>query len=254
MPDSQNTYKPSDLAKLFGIHSNTIRLYERMGYISPAERKDNNYRAYSDMHILQMKVCRCIFGYPWTTTRIRNAANEVMWSSGKMQWDMGKRNARIYLQVVSQEFDLALKTADILQSWADPHTKHIRTNHENLSRKAVAELFGITVEAVRNWERNNLISSDLKGPDDEVLYRGADLDRLKVIYMLRQAGYSIAAIHHSISMYDKGQSDQVVPALHEPEPDDLISVGDRWQYELSKLLAAAQKIPTLFDELAAFNR
>jgi len=94
-----------------------------------------------------------------------------------------------------------------------------------------------------------LISSDIKGQTGEVRYRGIDLDRLKVIYMLRQAGYSMTSIHHSISMYDKGQSDKVLTALNEPEPDDLISVGDRWLYELSKLMDAAQKIPPIFNEM-----
>jgi len=250
MQKNKKSYKPIELANLYNIHPNTIRLYERLGYISPAKRCKNNYREFSQLHVMQIKICRCIFGYPFTNRRIRNAGNEVMWAAAKKQWDLGKQYANDYIQVIEQEIDLAQKTADVLQKWASPE-KIIKNfeGHKSLSRKEIAELLGITVEAVRNWERNYLISSDIKGQTGEVRYRGIDLDRLKVIYMLRQAGYSMTSIHHSISMYDKGQSDKVLTALNEPEPDDLISVGDRWLYELSKLMDAAQKIPPIFNEM-----
>lgn len=252
MKKTLTNYKPADLAKMYGVHSNTIRLYESLGYLSPAERSQNGYRIFTDLHALQVKICRCIFGYPFTNRRIRNAGNEVMWASGKQQWSLGKENASKYIQVVKQEYALAKSAASILQTWAQPNTQpRPQKEQQYLSRKDVAATFGITIEAVRNWERNGLIYSESKGSKAEVLYNADDLERLNIIYMLRQTGYSIAAIHHSISMYDKGRVDKVVRALHEPEPDELISVGDRWQHELSRLYAAAQNIPPIFDELAA---
>lgn len=252
MEKNQNIYKPIDLAHIYGVHPNTIRLYERLRYISPAERNENGYRIFTDLHILQVKVCRCIFGYPFTNRCIRNAGNEVMWASGKEQWISGMKCAQTYLEVVTHEYNLAKKTATALQNWIKPEKSYLSQAKEGyISRKDVADMLGITIEAVRNWERNDLISSCATGEYGEILYKETDLDRLNVIYMLRQAGYSIVAIHHSISMYDKGQIDMVLPALHEPEPNELISVGDRWQHELSKLLCAAKKIPPIFEEMAA---
>lgn len=246
----KKSYKPVELANLYGIHPNTVRLYERLGYISPAERNANNYREFNELHVLQVKICRCIFGYPFTNRRIRNAGNEIMWASAKKQWDLGTQRTHDYIQAIKQEYDLAQKTADVLQNWANPKKAiKISEGQKNFSRKEMAELFSVTVEAVRNWERNGLIFSVLSGNKNEKLYDDVDLERVRVVYMLRQAGYSISAIHHSISMYDKGQSNMVLPALNNPAHDDLVSVGDRWLYELSKLMDAAQKILPIFSEM-----
>ncbi len=173
-----------------------------------------------------------------------------MWASGKKQWILGMEYAHIYLQVITNEYNIAKKTANILQNWTQPENPFASSKKEGyISRKDVANMLGITIETVRNWERNNLIFSNLKGEYGEALYKNTDLDRINIIYMLRQAGYSIVAIHHSLSMYDKGQMDMVLPALHIQAPEELISVGDRWQYELSKLLCAAKEIQPIFKEM-----
>nr|WP_243167756.1 MerR family transcriptional regulator [Anaerocolumna cellulosilytica] len=173
-----------------------------------------------------------------------------MWAAAKKQWDFGKQYASDYIQTIKQEIDLAEKAAEVLQKWA--LSKRIIENPEqpiNFSRKEIADLFGITGETVRNWERNGLISSDALGINNEKLYNNKDLERLRIVYMLRQAGYSISAIHHSISTYNSGQSNMVLTALNNPEYDELISVGDHWLHALWKLMDAAQKIPSIFNEL-----
>ena len=44
----KNTYSTSDVAKLIGIHPNTVRLYEDLGLITRTERKENGYRIFTD--------------------------------------------------------------------------------------------------------------------------------------------------------------------------------------------------------------
>ena len=46
-----NTYKTSEVAKLIGIHPNTVRLYENAGLISKPERQSNGYRIFTDLNI-----------------------------------------------------------------------------------------------------------------------------------------------------------------------------------------------------------
>ena len=50
------TYTTADVAKIIGIHPNTVRLYEQWGLIPPAERKPNGYRVFSDQHIEQLRL------------------------------------------------------------------------------------------------------------------------------------------------------------------------------------------------------
>ena len=45
------TYKTSEVAKIIGIHPNTVRMYEDLKLISKPIRKDNGYRVFKDLHI-----------------------------------------------------------------------------------------------------------------------------------------------------------------------------------------------------------
>ena len=54
----QDSYSTSQIADKFGLHPNTIRLYENWGVISSPERKSNGYRIYTDEHIKQIEIVR----------------------------------------------------------------------------------------------------------------------------------------------------------------------------------------------------
>ena len=56
-----NTYTTSEVAKIIGIHPNTVRLYEEWGLIPKAERKANGYRVFTDFHIEQFRLARTAF-------------------------------------------------------------------------------------------------------------------------------------------------------------------------------------------------
>ena len=46
-----NTYKTSDVARIIGIHPNTVRLYEKFELIPKPERRQNGYRVFTDFHL-----------------------------------------------------------------------------------------------------------------------------------------------------------------------------------------------------------
>ena len=56
-----NTYTTTDVAKIIGIHPNTVRMYEEWGLIPLAERKANGYRIFTDFHIEQLRLARIAF-------------------------------------------------------------------------------------------------------------------------------------------------------------------------------------------------
>lgn len=45
------TYSTSQIAKIAGLHPNTVRRYEEWGLIQKPERKKNGYRVYNDIHM-----------------------------------------------------------------------------------------------------------------------------------------------------------------------------------------------------------
>ena len=56
-----NTYKTAEIAKMIGIHPNTVRLYEKLELIPKPERLSNGYRVFTDFHIEQFKLARLAF-------------------------------------------------------------------------------------------------------------------------------------------------------------------------------------------------
>lgn len=54
----ENKYKTAQVAKVIGIHPNTVRLYEKLGLIPKPQRLSNGYRVFSNFHIAQFKLAR----------------------------------------------------------------------------------------------------------------------------------------------------------------------------------------------------
>jgi len=53
-----NIYKTSEVARIIGIHPNTVRLYEELELIPKPERRQNGYRVFTDFHIEQFRLAR----------------------------------------------------------------------------------------------------------------------------------------------------------------------------------------------------
>ncbi|MDU5334559.1 MerR family transcriptional regulator [Enterococcus sp.] len=243
-------YHPIDLARMFDVHPNTIRLYEKSSFISKAERNKNGYREFTELHVLQLQICRRIFGYPFTKRHIRDTGNDLLHSIADQDWSLSRSRYENYIEAIRQEIIVAEYAGKVLHEWSK-RKKDLdkKIAPKRYSRKDVAERFGVTVEAVRNWERNGLVHAVPLETEKQVVYSGDMIDRFYVIYMLRQAGYSISAIHRSMRNFDQREPNNVLSSLHQPDQDELISVGDRWLYELKKLERNGTEIPAIIDRL-----
>ena len=56
-----NRYRTSEIAKIIGIHPNTVRLYEELELIPKPDRMPNGYRVFTDLHIEQFRLARLAF-------------------------------------------------------------------------------------------------------------------------------------------------------------------------------------------------
>lgn len=179
---SANYLRTSQLAKMVHLHPNTIRLYECLGYLSPAKRNKHNYRCFTELHVLQLKICRCIYSHPFFNGKIRAVGNHIMISSGKQDWMLAKLYTQEYLAVITAEITLAQSTAVLLQDWAEQQSSSIENKPQMISRKQAADYLGVTVETIRNWERNQLICSSLAAPSERKLYSMKMVEKMQVIY------------------------------------------------------------------------
>ncbi|MFR6674990.1 MAG: MerR family DNA-binding transcriptional regulator, partial [Enterococcus avium] len=95
-----NIYRVIDLARMFAVHPNTIRLYEKLSYISKAQRSKNGYREFTELHVLQLQICRKIFGYPFTKRAIRKTGDALLHAIAKQDWQMSQRRYEDYIAAI----------------------------------------------------------------------------------------------------------------------------------------------------------
>nr|WP_264357521.1 MerR family transcriptional regulator [Dehalococcoides mccartyi] len=111
-------------------------------------------------------------------------------------------------------------------------------------------MLGTTAETVRNWERNGLILSNKYGDLNERVFDDSDMERLRIIYMLRQTSYSMSSIHRCLTMYDTGYKDLGLTLLNKPEDEEgLLSAGDHWLNVLNNLEYDAVNILPFINQL-----
>jgi DNA-binding transcriptional MerR regulator len=236
-------YSTSQVAKILAVHPNTVRWYEKIGFISPVSRLPNGYRQFGEKQLVQLKICRLIFNGVYPNKTIREAAFAILHTLKGWDVERSLEHAYKYRRQLEKEYASALETAALLKKWTEHEQNPLKA--KKYTRKEAACLLGITTETLRNWERNSLICTDRKGDKNERVFGGYEIRRLRVIYMLRQNNYSIAAIHRSLSHYDRGDGPAAALALNQPlvDPESMyMNAGDHWLEVLAELSGSANKI------------
>lgn len=68
-------YKISELSNLLNVSTNTVRRYEKMGYITSKRSENNNYRYYGEDDITNFMTARLLRKYGFTHTEIAGIKN-----------------------------------------------------------------------------------------------------------------------------------------------------------------------------------
>ena len=98
-----NTYTTTEVAKIIGIHSNTVRMYEEWGLIPQAERKSNGYRVFTDFHIEQFRLARIAFKIEVLQNGLRKKVVEIIKFSANRDFDKALMFAEEYRSQIQQE-------------------------------------------------------------------------------------------------------------------------------------------------------
>ncbi len=240
-------YKTSDIAKKANIHPNTVHFYERVGLISQPERLANGYRLFNHKHLYQVMVLRCIFLDDWPGTNIRKASMKIV--EAMKSWDLkaARKYSKEHIRVIQAEYEKAKEAIRILKQWSNKDI--IEETSECYNRIEAAAVIGVTPEAIRNWERNELINIPRVGKNQTRIYGKKEMARLRIIYMMRQARYSMSAIHSCLKEIDKGNINEALNALYYPDEDKVVWTGDHWLYVLEKTKKKAKEIQIILDEI-----
>ena len=219
-----NTYKTNEIALLTGVHPNTVRFYEEVGFITPPERLKNGYRVFTELHLKQMELARLAMRAEVLQNGLRKKAIEVIHLCAALDFDRAIQSAREYEAMITWETENA--KAAIVSVEAILNEKH-QPDGMSLKRREAAERLDVTLDTLRNWELNGLITVKRRENSYRV-YDGPDLERLNIIRTLRCANYSLSAILRLMNHLDKNEAAPVEKILNTPsEQEDIVSVCDR---------------------------
>lgn len=223
-------YKISEISKITNVIPSRIRTYERLNFIEPAERLDNGYRMFTDKHILQIKICHFVFR-EYINKNLRKSAMKIIEASIMGDISQCIRRSEEYILLIQLEIQKVNDVLDIIQKWNNGKENNIRDKILYTQSEA-AEIIGTTKDSIRNWERNGLLNHYFELYQKR-LYTKADIERMKIIYMLLQTGYSIVAIYTYLNELDQ-HNETALQILIDPVKDEnIINCHDRYFQVLS---------------------
>jgi DNA-binding transcriptional MerR regulator len=246
-----NRLSTSKIARVVGCHPNTVRLYEKIGFLSPVERSLKGYRLYTEAHLDQARLARGFMQGGWPGQLIRRSEVSIIKQAAAQDYSAALELAHRHDSLVRLEHEYAETAAAFLERWASGKAcDTVEEWTQPLYITQAARLLNITVDMLRNWERSGLISPRRSLVNRYRLYSAAEIDRLRVIRMLRQAGYSLMAILRMLVQLDSGAQPDLRQALDTPRPDeDLCLAADRWLTTLTEQERLAESAIALLEEM-----
>ncbi len=245
-----NRLSTTKIARLTGVHSNTVRLYEALGWIAPAPRSPSGYRLFTQAHLDQMRLARLALAGVWPGPRIRRSAIRTVCLAAQNDYGGALEQAYRHLAIVQSEQAHAEAAARLLERWAQGQAADRPDRPLRIGE--AAKRLELSADVLRNWERDGLLAAPRDPHSGYRLYGQPEMGRLRVIRMLRQAGYSLMAILRMLVQLDRGETPDPRQALDTPRPDeDIYTAADRWLSALADQAERAAGMIALLEEMIA---
>lgn len=243
--------KTSDIAKAFGLHPNTIRLYEAWNLLPAVPRSPAGYRLFTQIHLDQVKLIRLVFKCTMFGKGIKSMAYQTIHLSAEGSFDEAVSCAKTLRDMIQIECRQAEEAERFLEQWAtrakpnnsaeqcapcgEPsscldHSTRFNVGKapeditlspgETVSSKTAAKILDITMDTLRNWERNNLIHIPRHPSNGYRLYGCDEINKLRVIRVLRRSNYSNMAILRAMQKLESGSAEGLREALDSPDLDE----------------------------------
>ncbi len=245
-----NTYKTAQIAKLIGVHPNTVRLYESIGFIPEVARTGNGYRVYTERHLYQGQIVRLALKVEVLQNGLRKQIIQVVKVSAEGRYDEALTLTENYIKNVRQEHDNAEEAINIVKELLAGKAE---TDNIFLKRYETAKLLKVTIDTLRNWELNGLLSVRRKENGYRV-YSGEDINRLKIIRTLRCANYSLSSILRLMNTLDDKPDAEIKQVLNTVDGDeDIIYACDKLFVSLQDAERNGKEIVTLLRKLKTLD-
>jgi DNA-binding transcriptional MerR regulator len=198
-----------DLALAGHISVQQVRNYEANGLIPQAQRSPSGYRLYTQQHLAALKTVQSMVrGYGWPrTSAIMQAIHQGDLSAALATID--ERHAELANKRFQVERTLtALRTLDAgsasLQS--SSHPQRFRVGE-------AAKQVGVRVSALHFWEQQGLLHPVREQYSRYRLYDEHQMRRLRVVVLLRDAGYPFNVIQLALDELATGRPEKAIVAV-----------------------------------------
>jgi DNA-binding transcriptional MerR regulator len=234
-------YRAIDLARDVAISAASVRLYEREGFLPPVERSASGHRLYRERHLHALRVSRALMkGYGWEYARkVMRAVHQ-----GDMLAVMALVDAKhAGIDRGRSEVEAATRALRLLsERLAKPPGPGELAGHPSFVRVGeAARLVGVRPSSVRFWEQEGLLHPRRDPGSKYRLYDQDHIRQLRIIIVLRNAGYRFDDIR------------QVLDDLGDGNPTAAFFRAQRRAAELERVsLACMEATATLWGYLAQY--
>lgn len=204
-----HTLRTHDLALAGGISVQQVRNYEAHGLIPQAPRSPSGYRLYTQQHLAALQTVKSLVrGYGWQRTpEIMRALHRGDLSTALAIIDeRHAEQARKRLQV--EQTLVALRT---LAAQPEPSRRFQRSQPLRVGQ--AAKQVGVRVSAVHFWEQQGLLRPQREPESRYRLYDEPQMRRLRVVALLRDAGYPFDVIRSALDELAAGRPEQAIAAI-----------------------------------------
>lgn len=228
---SLSTYRPVDLARAVGVSAQTVRGYERFGFLPEAARGPTGRRLYTVRHLAALETARTLIAaYGWgNALEVMRAVHAgdtgaalALVDARHAELDRERRRAAETLEALRPLAERAGDDGRRPAATGVPRGVGRRPRESRGLRVGeAARLVGVRVSALRFWEQQGLLSP-VRDPSSRYrLYDLEQLTRLRVIVLLRAGGYGVDTI------------EDVLAELGASRPDGALAAVERRREELT---------------------
>jgi DNA-binding transcriptional MerR regulator len=204
-----NTLRTIDLARAAGISVQQVRNYEAFGLLPLVSRSKSGYRLYTQQHLAALKTARSLVaGYGWQRMpKIMQALHR-----GELGAALAIIDAR-HAELASkrQECEQTLSALHALAEQLPPE----QSSHypQRLRVGEAARQVGVRVSALHFWEQQDLLHPVRDQVSRYRLYDEQQMLRLRVVVLLREAGYGFNVIHAVLDELTAGRLEKAIEAV-----------------------------------------
>lgn len=187
-------FRTSGLAKASGYSVQQIRDLERLGVIPAAERADNNYRRFTDEHLVALRAYRRLavaVGPMLARHTLREARASPPTHAAALI-------SSLHVDLAKERNDALAAQQALMTIHAEAHGQLGETEGDSMTITELADALGVRSSTLRFWEQEGLVIPERVTSLSARRYPPAAIREARITAALRAAGYRIPSVRRTI--------------------------------------------------------